>query len=252
MTGYRLRSRVSVDRLWLATLAPPFTLAAVLVVFMFRDTIRPTEEVAVAASVVLLLVLLMLSVATLDRRVQTRPAVVRMPVDIPEGIESHEYAKRLGDYLEELRLGVLSESLDRLNSSRTWRRWFIILGVSAALLSAGAGVTGLSGEAAQVAAIAALIGAGLTGTLTLLNPAGQAQQAAAIGASCGSLAEEIYVLIRVDLPNEVARVERLAHIREQVETISTRFDELRAVPQRPRLWESRHQTNPPNVRTDDR
>lgn len=236
IANYRLRGRMSVERLWSITLSPPLVLAIALSVWMLRDEFRSaSDEIWLAASVLLVLVVLTLAV-TLDGRRPVRRLATRRPVDLPADLEDPEYAQRLGDYLEELRVAVLNESFAKVESSRLWQRWFIILGASAALLSAGAGVTGLAGQVAEIAAIGALVGGGLSATVTLLNPAGQAQQASQVGASCGSLAEEIDVLIRIDLPHTLRHGGSLAEARDQVETISTRFDELREVPQRPRLW----------------
>ena len=236
IANYRLSGRMSAERLWSITLSPPLVLAIALSVWMLRDELRSSEdEIWLAASVLLVLVVLILAVV-LDGPRPVRRFAARRPIDLPADLENPEYAERLGDYLEGLRVAVLNESFAKVDSSRLWQRWFIILGASAALLSAGAGVTGLSGQVAEIAAIGALVGAGLSATVTLLNPAGQAQQASQVGASCGSLAEEIDVLIRIDLPHTLRHGGSLAEVRDQVETISTRFDELRQVPQRPRLW----------------
>ncbi|WP_107767140.1 hypothetical protein [Nocardioides terrigena] len=236
IANHRLRGRMSAERLWSITLLPPLVLTVALSVWMLRDELRSAnDEIWLAATVLLVLALLILAV-TLDGRRPVRRFATRRRVDLPADLEDPEYAKRLGDYLEELRVAVLNESFAKVDSARLWQRWFIILGASAALLSAGAGVTGLSGQVAELAAISALVGAGLSATVTLLNPAGQAQQASQVGASCGSLAEEIDVLIRIDLPHTLRSSGSLAEVRDHVETISTRFDELREVPQRPRLW----------------
>lgn len=167
---------------------------------------------------------------------------------IPENVQNADYAQQLGSYLEQLRVTLRQHAISRKRSGWIWTGLFLGLGLLATVLSGLAGFSSASERFTDYVAILALVGAGLTGFVTLVNPAQRAQVHLSTADSCESLATEVDQLIRLDLPRDF-KGRRLDDVRALVERVSVQFDSLRQVPERPRLWRhARHQPSPTTAR----
>jgi hypothetical protein len=234
----RMRGASRREIAWALTSLPLLVLAGALTYMVWDADARTHEQAALGTSLLLLLGAISLIAVVIDTAPGVQPVILTRAVEIPDDLPGQEYAQRLGEYLERLRVVVLREGVAQRRLGERWNRAFLIVGGLAAALSALAGFTGLSSEEFQMwVAVLALIGAGLTAFVTLINPAGRAEKARLIGLSCGSLAEQINQLIQLDLVKEF-KGKKLDDIRAQVEAISAEFDVLREVPQRTRLWET--------------
>ena len=240
LTFLRWRRSTRAFRLWQLTLAPLVILTLGLGLMVSTEAASPGEATALAASVVVVLIAFAISAVFSDIDQVPRIPVRTAPAPHPHPLRASDatYARLLSEYLHELRVAILREATDRKTSSNRWNRSFLIVGGLAAMLSAGAGFSGLSDSLGEYVAIAALFGAGLTAFVTLVNPSQRSEKANAIALSCQSLADEIEMLLRFDLARE-SKDRGLQYVRSQVEKVSEQFDALREVPQRPRLWERR-------------
>ncbi|WP_157769032.1 hypothetical protein [Pseudarthrobacter sulfonivorans] len=134
----------------------------------------------------------------------------------------------VAEELAMLRDRILREAGKQHKASIAWATTFVVLGFLAAALSGAAGVTA-AGQQAGLPVYFAIAGAGLTALTTALNPGRRWEQAHALQLACQSLEQEVSVLIRLDLNGADEN-------RQKIEQISTLYDTLLGLPERPRLW----------------
>lgn len=123
-----------------------------------------------------------------------------------------------------------SESGVEKDAAAKWDSWNFKIGIPAALLAGGAGVsalTDLSGEWRTVAAIFALLGGGLAGIVTTLNPSHRAEQARSRAANLAALARQARNVAELDsrrfTPEELRdAIEDLEEWRLEIEGVPIR------------------------------
>lgn len=137
------------------------------------------------------------------------------------GVELWRLQGRIGD-----------EAARQAALAHRWLVAFVTIGGAAALTSGGAAVTASTGGPGQEwVVVLAVVGGGLGALATALNPGGRWEQTRTVAATCRSLAQELEILVRLDL----ATLDHSAG-RAKVEEVAARFDAILGVPEHTRLW----------------
>lgn len=144
----------------------------------------------------------------------------------------HVRGSDLGHELDVLQRKIREEGRRQAGSARRWQVAFLMIGGAAALTSGSAAVTALNAADSPWVVVLALLGGVAGGLVTALNPGSRWSDAKALAVTCDSLADEVGMLLRLDLGTLTA--ETLG--RQQLEKIAVRFDAIRGVPARARLW----------------
>ena len=150
---------------------------------------------------------------------------------------SHVAGSLVAREVDLLQRKIRDEGRRQAASARRWQAAFLTIGGFAALTSGSAAVTALNAADSPWVVVLALLGGVAGGLVTALNPGSRWSDAKALAVTCDSLADEVGALLRLDLGERSGTGEPTDTTgREQIEKIAVRFDAIRGVPARARLW----------------